>query len=60
MRKENQRLRRNEELTQSSLEDNMATEAHLKASLQKAFTDVVRFICFPFMFLSNLLELQAL
>ncbi|KAL4235359.1 Centrosomal protein of 72 kDa [Mactra antiquata] len=40
IRKENQRLRRNEELTKSSLEDNQATEAHLKASLQKAFTDV--------------------
>jgi len=41
IRKENQRLRRNEELTKSSLEDTVATEAHLKASLQKAFTDVV-------------------
>ncbi|XP_060570895.1 centrosomal protein of 72 kDa-like [Ruditapes philippinarum] len=40
IRKENKRLRRNEDLTKSSLEDNMATEAHLKASLQKAFTDV--------------------
>ncbi|XP_045192927.2 centrosomal protein of 72 kDa-like [Mercenaria mercenaria] len=40
IRKENKRLRRNEDLTKSSLEDNLATEAHLKASLQKAFTDV--------------------
>ncbi|XP_052817809.1 centrosomal protein of 72 kDa-like [Mya arenaria] len=40
IRKENGRLRRNEDLTKSSLEDTAATEAHLKASLQKAFTDV--------------------
>jgi len=41
LRKDNERLRRSEELTKSSLEDTAATEAHLKASLQKAFTDVV-------------------
>ncbi|WAR13325.1 CEP72-like protein, partial [Mya arenaria] len=41
IRKENGRLRRNEDLTKSSLEDTAATEAHLKASLQKAFTDVL-------------------
>lgn len=46
LRRENQRLRRNEELTKSSLEDTAATEAHLKASLQKAFTDVVRYCLF--------------
>ena len=41
IRKDNSRIKRQEELTKSSLEDSAATEAHLKASLQKAFTDVV-------------------
>ena len=39
--KENNRIRRQEDITKSSLEDSAATEAHLKASLQKAFTDIV-------------------
>lgn len=39
--KETNRIRRQEDMAKSSLEDSAATEAHLKASLQKAFTDIV-------------------
>lgn len=38
--KETNRIRRQEDMAKSSLEDSAATEAHLKASLQKAFTDI--------------------
>ena len=41
LQKENDRIRRQEDMAKSSLEDSAATEAHLKASLQKAFTDIV-------------------
>lgn len=40
LQKENDRIRRQEDMAKSSLEDSAATEAHLKASLQKAFTDI--------------------
>ena len=45
LQKENDRIRRQEDMAKSSLEDSAATEAHLKASLQKAFTDIVRKNC---------------